>query len=95
MAKPSIRCIKNCYLTVTVDGELEEQRFGFGQWIPVQRIEKIDDQYINIIIDDNTAIAGVQKCLFEMGNAPIVPYVEEEKPPVIDISLPLLEEDDE
>ena len=86
----SIRCIKNCILTVLENGEEAEQSFGYGQWLKVKRVEAIDDEYINIIFHDDSAIAGVQKSIFELGyvdlvNAPIDTPVEvvdrQEAPP--------------
>lgn len=69
----TIRCVKNCYLTVTKDGETKEELFPFGKWYVVERVEEIDANYINVIFSDGSAIAGVQRTIFELCKAPIVP----------------------
>jgi hypothetical protein len=97
MAK-AIRCVKNCYLvSIDKNGQEKEQRFVYGRWYRVDHVERIDEEYINVIFEDGSAIAGIQKSIFEMGNAPIVPAPEpiekvqevEEIPPVEKLDKPI------
>jgi hypothetical protein len=68
----TIRCVKTCRLVVTDGDQEREELFSFGTWHKVDYLEKIDNEYINIIFPDGSAVAGVQRQLFEIGNAPMV-----------------------
>jgi hypothetical protein len=63
----TIRCVKNCILTLTRDGETYEEHFPFGRWYKVQCVEIIDQEYMNVIFEDGSAAAGLQRNIFEVG----------------------------
>ena len=76
----NIRCVKNCMLNVSRNGSEEiEEKFVFGRWYDADYIEEIDNEYINIHFKDGSVLYGIQRGIFEIGLAKIVPAPKQEE----------------
>jgi hypothetical protein len=69
----SIRCIQNCELVVARNEEDVPEKFGFGRWYLVAKVETMPDKdYVNIHLKDGGILWGVHKKLFDYYNVTFV-----------------------
>jgi len=69
-----VRCVKNIQLNViNSDGKEETRNFRYGAYYKAKAWQQIigDDEYINIILEDNSIIKEVNRHIFENFKTPI------------------------
>jgi hypothetical protein len=87
-----IRCVANVELDVAKpDGDVIRRVFAFGEIYEVEHLEIIDNDYINVVMADESRIEAVNRKVFEnlgkveriqlYNQEPVVPNETVEAPP--------------